>query len=60
MTEVTQTNTSCFLIALDPKEGQQGITNLTQEAPMLKQPLQKSKSAGLGYAVERSHSEDEE
>lgn len=47
MTEAAKLNTSCFLIALDPKEGEQYITSYTQEMPKTAAPLLKSKSMNI-------------
>jgi len=47
MTEVTKEDNSCFLISLDPREGQECITSLTQEQPNRHLPLLKARSAKL-------------
>lgn len=60
MTEAAKINTSCFLIALDPKEGEQYITSYTQEAPKITAPLLKSKSVTLNLKNQHLIPESEE
>ncbi|CAI2364473.1 unnamed protein product [Moneuplotes crassus] len=45
MIETSKTNTSSFLIALDPQEGQDSIRTFTQEERDIRVPLMKSNSA---------------
>lgn len=47
MTETRKTNTSCFLIRLEPEEGHNGVTSLTQDWSNIKVPLLKAKSYNL-------------
>ncbi len=50
MTETSKSNSSSFLIALDPQEGQNIITSLTQEHRDMKVPLSKSHSQIVGHS----------
>lgn len=47
MTEKSRSNTSSFLIALDPQEGHNGIDNITQNLVAMKVPLLRAKSSIL-------------
>ena len=47
MTEKSRSNTSSFLIALDPQEGHNGIDNITQNLVAMKAPLLRAKSSIL-------------
>lgn len=60
MTEVSKNSSSCFLIALDPKKGENHVTSLTQEVPSGSIPLLKSKSLKLDLKTGQLLPEGEE
>lgn len=60
MTEARKTKNSCFLIALDPEEGHNGVTSLTQDCRNIKVPLLKSKSYNLKQKEESLLNESQE